>query len=153
MAWHAREEYRENAVSSAPDCIFCKIIAGEIPCFKLLEDERTLSFMDINPFNDGHCLVITKAHYPDLFAASADDLAAVARTTQTVAAAVNSAMRPEGLNIVQANGPAAGQSVFHYHCHVFPRRLDDEAMLNWGHNPGDMTRIEANHQKILAALG
>jgi len=139
-------------MSQDKDCIFCKIVAGEIPCFKLFEDDRVLSFMDINPFNDGHCLVISKAHHKDLFAASGDDLAAVARAVQRVAAAVNAAMQPQGMNIIQANGPAAGQTVFHYHCHVFPRHGDDDALLNWGHRPGDMARIEANHRQILAAM-
>ena len=140
-------------MSTQSDCIFCKIVAGDLPCFRLYDDDRVLSFMDINPYNDGHCLVITKAHCADLFAADPDDLAAVARATQRVAAAVRQAMAPDGLNILQANGPAAGQTVFHYHCHVFPRRLGDDAPLNWGHAPGDMGRIEQNHNKILAALG
>lgn len=139
-------------MSTESDCIFCKIVASDLPCFKLYEDDRVLSFMDINPYNDGHCLVITKSHCPDLFAADPDDLAAVARATQRIAAAVKQAMSPDGLNILQANGAAAGQTVFHYHCHVFPRRQDDGAPLNWGHTPGDMGRIEQNHEKILAAL-
>jgi histidine triad (HIT) family protein len=134
------------------DCIFCKIVAGEIPCFKIYEDAQVLSFMDIAPFNDGHCLVITKSHASDIFAADPEDLAAVARAVQLVAAAVNQAMQPPGLNILQANGPAAGQSVFHYHCHVFPRRQGDSAPLNWPHTPGDMARIEDNYKKIMAAM-
>lgn len=134
------------------NCIFCKIVAGDIPCFKLLEDDRALSFMDINPFNDGHCLVITKAHHVDLFAADPDDLAAVARATKQVATAVRAALQPPGLNIMQANGPAAGQTVFHYHNHIFPRRDGDDARFNWDHTPGDMARIEANYKKIMAAL-
>lgn len=134
------------------NCIFCKIVAGEIPCLKLYEDERVLSFMDIAPYNDGHCLVITKAHAPDLFSANAEDLAAVARATGKVATAVRDALQPAGLNILQANGPAAGQTVFHYHCHVFPRRAGDEASFNWDHQPGDMARIEHVHRQILAAM-
>ncbi|MDP6873536.1 MAG: HIT family protein [Alphaproteobacteria bacterium] len=134
------------------DCIFCKIIAGEIPSFKLYEDERTFAMMDINPFNDGHCLVITKAHAVNLLDADAADLAAVLPTVQKVARAVETALEPEGINIIQANGPAAGQTVFHYHCHVFPRLLNDGALLNWGHTPGDMARVEEIYNRIMAEM-
>ncbi len=134
------------------DCIFCKIIAGEIPSFKLYEDERTFAMMDINPFNDGHCLVITKAHAVNLLDADPEDLAAVLPTAQKVARAVEAALEPEGINIIQANGPAAGQTVFHYHSHIFPRLLNDGALLNWGHTPGDMARVEEVYKKIMAEL-
>ncbi len=87
------------------DCIFCKIIAGEIPSFKLYEDDRTYAMMDINPFQDGHCLVLTKAHCVDQLAADPADLAAVLPAAQIVARAINAALEPEGLNLIQANGP------------------------------------------------
>ena len=135
------------------DCIFCKIIAGDIPSFKLYEDERTYVMMDINPFNDGHCLVITKAHSSNLLDADPADLAAVLPAVQIVARAIEAALEPEGINIIQANGPAAGQTVYHYHSHIFPRRLNDGALLNWGHAPGDMEQIEAIYKKIMAELG
>lgn len=135
-----------------PDCIFCKIVAGEIPCFKLHEDDRILSFMDINPFNDGHCLVIVKDHAETVHQADPADLQASMVAVQRVARAVDQALSPPGINLVQANGPAAGQTVFHYHMHIFPRRENDDASLNWGHNPGDMDRIKANYEKIMAAL-
>lgn len=134
------------------DCIFCKIIAGEIPSFKLYEDDRTYAMMDINPFQDGHCLILTKAHARNLLDAAPEDLAAILPTAQKIARAVEAALEPEGINIVQANGPAAGQTVFHYHCHVFPRRLNDGALLNWGYTPGEMARIEETYKKIMAAL-
>lgn len=137
---------------SEPDCIFCKIVKGEIPSLKLYEDDRILSFMDINPFNDGHCLVVLKDHAETLFQAEASDLERSMRVIQRVARAVDAVLSPPGMNLVQANGPAAGQTVFHYHMHVFPRRDGDEASLNWGHNPGDMERIKSNHEKILSAL-
>ncbi len=135
-----------------PDCIFCQIIAGEVPSFKLYEDDRTYAMMDINPFNDGHCLVITKAHAVNILDAKTEDLAAVLPTVQKVARAVQAALEPEGINIVQANGPAAGQTVFHYHSHIFPRRLTDGAMMNWGHTPGDMAQVEETYKKIMAEL-
>ena len=135
------------------DCIFCKIIAGDIPCFKLLEDERVLAFMDINPFNDGHCLVIPKAHAENLYAAGDDDLAACIAAAKRIAGAVERAVAPDGINLVQANGAGAGQSVFHFHIHVFPRRAGDGAMLNWRQEPGDMARIGELAEQIRAAMG
>lgn len=135
------------------DCIFCKIVAGEIPCFKLYEDDRVLSFMDISPFNDGHCLVITKAHAENLFAAEDADLAACIAAAKRVAGAVDQTLSPGGINLVQANGPGAGQSVFHFHIHVFPRAADDEALMNWGLEAGDMARIGELAERIRGALG
>ena len=135
------------------DCIFCKIVAGEIPCFKLWEDDRALSFMDINPYNDGHCLVITKAHTENLFATEDADLAACIAAAKRVAGAVDAALSPDGINLVQANGPAAGQSVFHFHIHIFPRAADDRAMMNWAFQEGDMARVGDLAERIREALG
>ncbi len=139
-------------MATDPDCIFCKIVAGEIPCFKLHEDDATLAFMDINPFNDGHCLVICKEHLPNFFETPPETLQAVLPAVRKVARAVNAALSPEGLNIIQANGPAAGQSVFHLHFHVFPRGTDDDAKINWGLVPGDMDRIKELADRITAEL-
>ena len=139
-------------MSSTSDCIFCKIIAGDIPCFKLYEDDRVLSFMDINPFNDGHSLVLTKAHVEDLYSADESDLTACIRAAKKVASAVKQVVTPDGLNLVQANGPGAGQTVSHFHIHVFPRRNGDNASFNWGHAPGDMERIGRLAERIRAAL-
>ena len=118
-------------MSSDPDCIFCKIVAGEIPCFKLYEDAATLAFMDINPVNDGHALIIPKAHYADVFAVSGDALAATAAMAKKVAAAVQAALEPAGMNLLQCNGEAANQSVMHFHMHVIPRRIGDDLGMNW----------------------
>ena len=139
-------------MSRDPDCIFCRIIAGEIPAIKLYEDDHVLSFMDINPFNDGHCLVIPKNHAENLYAAGDTDLAACTATAKRVAAAVNTALVPDGINLIQANGAGAGQTVFHFHFHIFPRRNGDDAALDWGHKAGDMARVQANAEKIKAAL-
>lgn len=132
----------------ADDCIFCKIVAGEIPCFKIYEDEDTLAFMDINPANRGHALAIPKEHAPDLLEASAETLALTAATARKVARAVQATVNPDGLNLVQANGPAAAQSVFHLHIHVLPRYNGDELKLNWGINPGDMDEMKALSEQI-----
>jgi histidine triad (HIT) family protein len=135
-----------------PSCIFCKIVAGEIPSFKLYEDSETLAFMDINPVQDGHCLVITKEHYPTVFDVAPDAFAATARTAITVAKAVNTALKPDGLNLIQSNGPGAAQSVLHFHLHILPRRMRDGLLINWGLKPGDRARIAEVAERIRAAL-
>lgn len=134
------------------DCVFCKIVAGKLPCFKLLEDESTIAFMDINPVNRGHALAVAKGHWPTVDVIPADALAAVARTAQKVAKAAIKALAPEGVNLVQANGTAAGQSVPHLHIHVMPRRPGDDLSLNWTPVPGNMSEIEAVANKLRAAL-
>ena len=139
-------------MASDPECIFCKIVAGRVPCFKLCEDADTLAFMDINPVHDGHCLVIPKGHCATVFDIGPEAFAAVARTTQRVAAAVNRALTPDGLNLVQANGPGAAQSVGHFHVHVLPRHLGDGLLVNWTPKPGDMTNIAAVAERIRAHL-
>lgn len=134
------------------DCIFCKIVAGEIPCYKLYEDEHALAFMDINPANRGHALAIPKAHFPNLLESPDDVLAVTVATARKVARAVQKTVSPDGLNLVQANGPGAAQSVFHLHMHVIPRFTDDNLMLNWGINPGDMDEIKALSEQIAANI-
>ena len=135
-----------------PNCIFCKIVAGQIPCFKLHEDADTLAFMDINPGNPGHALAIAKEHWENLAAMPPARLGPVLTTAQRVAQAVEVALRPDGINLLQANGPGAAQSVFHFHIHILPRRIGDELKMNWGHKPGDMPAIKASFEKILAAM-
>ena len=113
------------------DCIFCRIIAGEIPSHTVYEDDTTLAFLDINPASRGHTLVIPKQHAADLFSLSPDALAATARTIQTVARILQQGVQPDGTNVLQNNGPAAGQVVFHYHVHVIPRWQGDQALRMW----------------------
>ncbi len=134
------------------DCVFCKIVAGKLPCFKLLEDETTIAFMDINPVNPGHALAVAKVHWPTVDAIPADVLADVARTAQKIAKAAFKVLAPEGVNLVQANGAAAGQSVPHLHIHIMPRRRGDDVSLNWMPTPGNMKEIEAVADKLRAAL-
>ncbi|HEX6840295.1 MAG TPA: HIT family protein [Stellaceae bacterium] len=135
-----------------PDCVFCKIVAGEIPSFKLYEDGETLAFMDINPVHDGHCLIIPKVHYPTVFDVAPDAFAATARTAIKVANAVNAATKPDGLNLIQSNGPGAAQSVQHFHLHVLPRRMSDGLAMNWRLKPGDRARIAEVAERIRTAL-
>jgi histidine triad (HIT) family protein len=143
---------REQLMHSDVNCVFCRIVAGQIPCFKLLEDDQTLAFMDINPAHDGHCLVIAKEHYPTVFEISDEAFGAVARSVRRVALAVNRAISAEGLNLVQANGEGAQQSVKHLHIHVLPRKLGDQLKLDWGVRPGDRDVIAAIAEKIRAFL-
>jgi histidine triad (HIT) family protein len=133
-------------------CVFCKIVAGQLPCFKLLEDDDTIAFMDINPVNPGHALAVAKGHWPTVDVIPAEVLAGVARTTQKVAKAVVRELKPNGVNLVQANGAGAGQSVPHLHIHIMPRRAGDAVALNWEPKPGDMKEIEALCQRLKAAL-
>ena len=135
------------------DCVFCKIRDGQIPSLKLYEDQRTLAFMDINPLNPGHCLVVTKAHAATIFEADPADLHAAITAAKKVAAAVRSAMQADGLNVLQANGAAAFQSVPHFHLHVIPRWTNDGKGLDWESVQGDMAEIRKNSERILAALG
>lgn len=139
-------------MNTDPNCVFCKIVAGQIPSLKLTEDATTLAFMDINPANEGHCLVIAKAHHPTLYDMPLDVLAAVSTTVLKVAKAVSAALKPDGLNLVQANGPGAAQSVLHFHVHVLPRRLGDKLPLNWELKPGERAAIAAIADRIKAKL-
>ena len=132
------------------NCIFCKIVAGEIPCFKLHEDDATLAFMDINPASEGHALVIPKEHAADVHAVSEAAIAATVVTAKKVAAAIEKTLHPGGMNLVQCNGPAAAQSVMHFHMHVLPRSDDDGLALNWGLEPGDMDAIGVLAERIRA---
>jgi histidine triad (HIT) family protein len=134
------------------DCIFCKIIRGEIPAIKVHEDDVSLAFMDINPIAPGHCLVIPKHHAENIFVTPPEASAAAMATVSRVAAAVDKAIAPEGMNIVQANGPGAKQSVFHIHFHIIPRRADDGLTMNWEMIPGDMAEITALAEKIKAEI-
>lgn len=136
-----------------PDCVFCKIVTGAIPSFKLFENDATMAFMDINPLNDGHCLVIARPHHPDLYDLPPELLAEVAHTVSRVARAVRAELAPEGLNLLQANGRAAAQSVPHFHVHVVPRKMDDGASLNWTPRPGDMQAIARLAERIRARIG
>ena len=132
------------------NCIFCKIVAGEIPCFKLHEDDATLAFMDINPASEGHALVIPKEHAADVHAVSEAAIAATVVTAKKVATAIEKTLHPGGMNLVQCNGPAAAQSVMHFHMHVLPRSDNDGLALNWRLQPGDMDAIGALAERIRA---
>ena len=135
-------------MSRDPDCIFCKIVAGEVPSFTLFEDDATLAFMDINPANEGHALVIPKEHAVDLYAVPNEALTRTTVTAKKVAAAVARTLNPDGLNLVQCNGAAAAQSVMHFHVHVLPRSKNDGLAMNWGLKLGDIDAIGRLAERI-----
>ena len=135
------------------DCIFCKIRDGQIPSTRVYEDDRTIAFMDINPLNDGHTLVIPRTHAATLFDADEADLRAAIATAKRVAVAIRAALRPDGLNLLQANGAAAFQSVPHFHFHLVPRLTGDGKGFDWPMVAGDRGRIQATAEKIRRALG
>jgi histidine triad (HIT) family protein len=123
------------------ECVFCKIRDGQLPSMKVYEDERTLAIMDINPLTSGHCLVLTKAHAATLWESEVEDLQAAIVTAQKLANALREALKPDGLNVLQANGAAAFQSVFHFHLHLIPRWNKDGKGFDWTPVPGDRAQI------------
>lgn len=112
-------------------CIFCKLVAGEIPASKVYEDETTIAFMDLGQLNPGHTLVAVKRHADNLLELTADEAAAAMRTAHRVAQAVNKAFQPPGLTLLQCNGKEGDQTVFHFHLHVLPRWGNDGIGLSW----------------------
>jgi histidine triad (HIT) family protein len=133
-------------------CVFCKIIAGQLPAVKVFEGERSLAFMDINPRSDGHCLIIPKTHAPTLFDIREEDLVAVMNTARRVAMAIKSSLVPDGMLVYQLNGRVAMQLVDHFHVHLVPRWKNDGVDLSHGFQPGNMEKIRAIAEKIIEAL-
>jgi histidine triad (HIT) family protein len=128
---------------SAPDCLFCKIIAGDLPAQIVFEDERTVAFMDINPATRGHLLVVPREHARDVLEIGTDDLAAVLATGQQLAGLLMERLGADGVNLLNACGSAAWQTVFHFHLHVIPRYIDDPLRLPWRPASGDPDEIAA----------
>ncbi len=126
-----------------PDCIFCKIVAGELPATIVDEDERTIAFMDINPATRGHVLVIPRAHATDLLSIDAEELAAVSQAAQRLATRAKKRLGADGINVINSCGAAAWQTVFHFHLHVIPRYKNDPLRLPWVPKPGDPAEIAA----------
>jgi histidine triad (HIT) family protein len=131
-----------------PDCLFCKIVAGEIPSQRVDEDERTVAFMDINPATRGHALVIPRRHVANLLEIEADDLEATIAAAQRLARAVSERLGADGVNLINSCGPAAWQTVFHFHVHVIPRYEGDPLKLPWTPSPGDPDEIAATARQL-----
>ena len=130
------------------DCLFCGIVAGTIASARVDEDERTVSFMDINPATPGHALVVPRAHSTDLMEIDPEDLAAASVAAQRLARRMEEVLKPDGFNILNACRPAAWQTVFHYHWHVIPRYEDDPLKLPWIPRGGPEEEIAAIAAKL-----
>ena len=128
------------------DCIFCKIANGEIPSATLYEDDEFRVILDLGPATKGHALILPKAHYADLTEIPEDLAGRATGVAKKIVTAMKKALPCDGYNVVQNNGLAAGQTVFHYHVHLIPRYTDDHAGLAW--KPGELT--DADKEEILA---
>jgi histidine triad (HIT) family protein len=133
---------------SDPDCIFCKIVAGELPARIVDQDEGTIAFMDIAPATRGHALVIPRRHSADLTTIDAEDLAATVAAAQRLAKRMPERLGADGVNLLNACGAAAWQTVFHFHIHVIPRYAGDPLRLPWIPEQGDPEAIAAAAQEL-----
>ncbi len=132
-----------------PDCIFCRILAGELPATIVDQDERTIAFMDIAPATRGHALVIPRVHSSDLLSVDPEDLKAVVWTAQRLSGRAKERLGADGVNLINSCGAAAWQTVFHFHVHVIPRYTDDPLLLPWTPTPGDPRGIAAAAQELV----
>ncbi len=130
------------------DCIFCKIVGGDLPAHIVDEDERTIAFMDIAPATRGHALVIPRAHSTDLLSVAREDLTAVALASQRLASRIIERLGADGVNLLNSCGRAAWQTVFHFHLHVIPRYEGDPLRLPWVPGEGDQAEIAAAAQEL-----
>ena len=132
------------------DCIFCQIIKGQLPCAKVYEDKRVISFLDINPVNPGHTLVVPKSHYETLFEIPAEDLKTCTLIAQKVARAVFKGTGASGLNLIQNNFRSAGQLIDHVHIHLIPRYPQDNFLTSWPGKPYQQGELEKVLRRIKA---
>src|SRR3954454_23424473 len=132
----------------ADDCLFCGIVAGTIPSETIDSDGRTVAFMDINPATAGHALVVPRAHSADLLEIGDEDLTAVTLAAQRLARRMKDVLGADGINLINACGAAAWQTVFHFHIHVVPRYEDDPLKLPWVPEPGNTDEITQVARKL-----
>jgi len=132
-------------------CIFCEIVSGNAPCVKLHEDDLTLTFLDLFPVSRGHTLIVTKEHYDDIFSITPDALSRVATHSIRLASAIDRALKPDGLPVVQLNRTATRQTVFHYHMHLIPRTQGDKLEIH-SRTQGDNDELVAVGKLISAEL-
>ncbi len=133
-------------------CIFCRIVAGEIPAARVYEDALTVAFMDIGQINPGHVLVATKRHAATLLDITPEEAAAVMQTAQRVASAVQATFDPPGLTLLQANGREGDQTVFHFHLHVVPRHGNDGIALSWPRKDPDAAILRDYAARLARAI-
>jgi len=124
-----------------PECIFCAIVAGELPATQIASTERAIAFMDIHPATRGHALIVPRAHSRDIHDTAAEDLAACVALAARVAGLVRDRLGADGVNLINSSGAAAWQSVFHFHIHVIPRYAGDPLRLPWTPGEGDPQQI------------
>jgi histidine triad (HIT) family protein len=135
----------------ADDCLFCAIIAGDVPGQIVDSDESTVAFMDINPATRGHALVVPRNHSADLMEVSDEDLSRTVIAARRLAHRMREVLEPAGFNILNSCGSAAWQTVFHFHVHVIPRYEDDPLKLPWVPGPGDEEEIAAVAEELREA--
>jgi histidine triad (HIT) family protein len=135
-----------------PECIFCKIVAGSIPCTKVYEDAHVLAFMDIGPISPGHTLLVPKKHYEAIMEMTAEEVAALFRPIGALAAAVKAGLKAEGVNVLQNNGSVAGQVVPHLHIHLIPRWPGDGLGYRWPSKAADFAVLARQAEAIRALL-
>lgn len=135
----------------ASECLFCGIVAGEVPAQIVDSDEHTVSFLDINPATPGHALVIPRRHAADLMEVPDQDLERTMVAARRLARRMDETLEPDGFNVLNSCRPAAWQTVFHYHLHVVPRYEDDPLKLPWIPRGGDAKEIEAVADRIRGA--
>ncbi len=136
------------------DCVFCKIVKGQIPSFKVYEDDRVYAFEDINPINKGHTLIIPKKHAENIWEMDEEDMTAVHKAAKKISQAIREALKPEGIACLQLNGRAVNQVVMHYHYHLIPKSAGEPElrMTQWELKPGNMDEIRKTAEKIAAAV-
>ncbi len=125
-----------------PDCIFCQIIADKAPCYPVHETRYTRTFLDIFPAAPGHCLIVTKEHFTDIFEATPEAIGLVGHVSTLIAHTLKEELQCDGVGIFQLNGAAAGQTVFHYHMHVIPRNHGEDLSIH-SREPGNPSELEA----------
>ena len=139
-----------RVMATDPNCLFCKIVSGELPATRIAEDERTVAFMDVQPATRGHALVVPRAHATDVWTADPEDVAASARTAQRIALLARDRLGAAGVNLLQSSGAAAWQTVFHLHVHVIPRYEGDPLRLPWVPAPADPEDIRTAGDELRA---
>ena len=125
------------------DCIFCKIANGEIPSATVYEDSICRVILDVNPANKGHALIIPKEHFDNIYSMDAETAAKIFTIATEVAKAQKAELNPDGLNILQNNGEAGGQTVFHFHMHLVPRYIKDNVTMTWIPGKADTEELSA----------
>ena len=134
------------------ECIFCKIVKGEVPASVVYEDDLTLAFMDIGHVNPGHTIVALKSHIENIYGLDETLAGAVFRTATRIAQALKTAMQPEGMTLLQANEIAGWQTVFHFHIHVLPRHPNDGAAITWPGKQPPREELERYAAQVKVAL-